>query len=103
MAVLPPERSHNASTDFGGRTDRKNPTLSTKEKNKAGKFQKDNSRSGFSDWTHASFTGTGVKSEPARLSFYARNRFELWHILPPKPGAKDETCYPVGWHFKFGL
>ena len=26
----------------------------------------------------------GVGAEPARLSFYARNRFELWCILPPK-------------------
>ena len=25
-----------------------------------------------------------LKAKPARLSFYARNRFELWHILPPQ-------------------
>ena len=40
-----------------------NPTLSTKkEKYGGGKF-KNNSRGGFSGWTHASFAGIGVGAE----------------------------------------
>lgn len=79
----------------GGPTEKIRP-FQLKRKIRRGNFKKIIQGAVFSDWTRASFTGTGVKSEPARLSFYARNGFELWHILPPKPGAKDETCYPIG-------
>jgi hypothetical protein len=66
-----------------GRPTEKNLTISTKEKIRRRNFKKIIQGAVFSDWTHASFTGTGVKSEPAQLSFYARNRFELWRKLPP--------------------
>ena len=57
-----------------------NPTLSTKKEKFGGEKFKNNSRDGFSGWTRASFAGTGVGAE---LTSFARNRFELWHKMPP--------------------
>lgn len=42
----------------------------------------------------------GVGAEPARLSFYARNRFELWCILPPKWNFL-RFGHPTRWPFSF--
>ncbi|HMS31856.1 MAG TPA: hypothetical protein PKA29_01085 [Candidatus Saccharibacteria bacterium] len=52
-----------------------NPTLSTKKEKYGGGNSKNNSRGGFSGWTHASFAGIGVGAELLALALEIGSSF----------------------------
>ena len=82
-AALPPGRSPADFLPFMVVEPPENPTFSTKKlKIRRGESQKMN-QGRFFWWGERAQAPAGVETEPAQLSFYTRNRFELWRKLPP--------------------